>query len=43
MGICTQCGVIMNDADIGKHVCNPADVPSVGTAKKPTTTPVAVV
>jgi hypothetical protein len=43
MAICFRCGVIMADEDGPKHVCNPADVPVAGTAKKPTTTPVAVV
>jgi len=43
MAICLSCGVIMNDLDMFKHICNPADVPIAGTAKKPTTTPVAVV
>lgn len=38
MAICTQCGLIMNDADIPKHVCAPSDLPSKGMAKKPTTT-----
>ena len=42
MAICTNCGYILNNEDMGKHVCKAADIPVAGTAKKPTTTSVAV-
>ena len=42
MAICTKCGMIINDADADKHICNPADIPAKGKVKKPTTTEVSV-
>ena len=30
MAICTQCGAIMHDGDMGTHVCAPEDLPVKG-------------
>ena len=38
MALCMKCGTVLNDADMGNHVCDPNDVPAVGMQKKPTTT-----
>jgi hypothetical protein len=42
MALCTSCGAIINDADILKHICEPADIPAVGQMKKPQTTAAAL-
>lgn len=42
MAICLKCGVILNDADINKHICEVADIPAAGQMKKPTTTTTGV-
>jgi hypothetical protein len=34
MAICTQCGRIIHDEDVDKHICNPSEIPTKGKEKK---------
>lgn len=38
MAICFNCGALMHEDDMGKHVCNPANVVKKGKEKIPSTT-----
>lgn len=35
MALCTQCGVIFHDSDMGKHECRVEDIPQPGQQKRP--------
>ena len=42
MALCTRCGAIFNDADLGKHVCKSANIPAPSKEKIPSTSEVSL-